>query len=224
MSTQKHTCSIHQPNFFPWLGYFDKIRRADVFIFLDDVAYPKSGSGMGSWTNRVKINIQGRAAWVGCPVRRTSGMQRILDVRIDDSSPWRTKLLKTLEANYKRSPNYDAAMAVIRPLIEYPMDNLADFNINAITAIGKALGLTATFERQSDLKVEEKATELLINLAKAVGADAYLCGSGAGGYQEDELFHQCGIELIYQNFRSEPYGQTDRFLPGLSVIDYLFYR
>jgi hypothetical protein len=70
-------CAIHQPNFFPWLGYFDKINRADVFVFLDQVAYPKSGSSMGSWCNRVKINIAGVASWISCPVVREHGPQSI---------------------------------------------------------------------------------------------------------------------------------------------------
>ena len=42
--------TAHQPAYLPWLGYFDKIIRSDVFIFLDSVQFEKN-----SFTNRNKI-------------------------------------------------------------------------------------------------------------------------------------------------------------------------
>ena len=33
--------TIHQPNFVPWTGYFDKMVRADVFVLLDTVPFTK---------------------------------------------------------------------------------------------------------------------------------------------------------------------------------------
>jgi hypothetical protein len=217
-------CAIHQPNFFPWLGYFDKIRRADIFVFMDDVTYPKSGSGSGTWINRVKLAIQGDAQWVTCPVRRVHGKQNICNVVIDDRQPWRNKLLKTLHANYRRAPGYESAMALLEPLIQNEIDILADFNIHAISTLARKLSVGARFLRQSELAVEGTATELLIALTKAVGADTYLSGGGASGYQEDALFAVHGIALQYQNFMPTLYGPEQRWLPGLSVIDYLMWN
>lgn len=216
--------AIHQPNFFPWLGYFDKIARAEAFIFLDEVAYPKSGSGAGSWSNRVRINIQGSPAWFGCPVRREPGTQLIRDMRIDDAQPWRKKLLKTLEMNYRRAPRYEQVMPILESLISFESDNLADFNIEVICALCDVLGLKTRFFRQGDLGGEGAATRLLIDLVKKAGSNAYLCGGGASGYQEDHLFAENGIKLIYQDFEPFVYGAPERFLPGLSVIDFLMHE
>jgi WbqC-like protein len=216
-------CAIHQPNFFPWLGYFDKIRRADVFVFLDGVAYGKSGSGMGCWTNRVPIDVGGRPAWFGCPVRRQPGMQAICDVEFDDSQRWRAKLARTLEINYGRAPGFPRTMGLLRPLLEYPTTRLAQFNEHAVREIAAVLGLGCRFVRQSELAVASKGTRRLIEIAKAVGADTYLCGGGAAGYQEDALFAPSGIELVHQNFVPRPYRDPGSFVPGLSVIDYLMW-
>ncbi|WP_051003174.1 WbqC family protein [Bradyrhizobium elkanii] len=216
--------AIHQPNFFPWLGYFDKIRRADVFVLLDAVDYPRSGSGgMGSWSNRVRIAIQGEARWTTCPVRRLPLGAPINAAEIDDGRPWRRKMIATLQASYGQAPHFGAAMALLQPLIEQHETNLAAFNIAAIKAIAEHLGLATRFQRQSDLPHAGKATELLISLVKAVGGDAYLAGGGAGGYQQDELFQEHGIRLVNQDFVPLPYGPGEAFIPGLSVIDYLMW-
>jgi WbqC-like protein family len=217
-------CAIHQPNFFPWLGYFDKIRRADVFVLLDAVDYPRAGSdGMGSVVNRVKIAVRGCEHALGVPLQRVPLGTPINAVQIDDRQPWRDKMLRTLAMNYARAANYGPAMALIEPLVRYRESGLSAFNIHAITIIARHLGILTPLIRQSDLKPIGAATELLINLTRATGCMGYLAGGGASGYQQDELFEAAGLKLVYQDFKPEPYGPPDRFIPGLSIIDYLMH-
>jgi hypothetical protein len=216
--------AIHQPNFFPWLGYFDKIRRADLFVLLDAVSYPRAGSGgMGSWCNRVRLAVQGEARWVTCPLRRVSLGAPILAAEMDDTQPWRAKLLRTLDVNYSKAPQFAACMAMLEPLIQQREGNLAAFNIRAIQAIAAHLGLSTRFVRQSTLPYSGRATELLISLVRAVDGSTYLSGDGASGYQRDELFSENGLGFVKQNFAAQPYGEPSRFIPGLSVIDYLMW-
>jgi hypothetical protein len=216
-------CAIHQPNFFPWLGYFDKIRRADVFVFLDDVAYPKSGSGTGSWVNRVRIAISNVPTWITCPIRREHGTQIIRNVHIDDSQPWRKKLLRTLDINYRKARNFAQVMPLLESLVMFETDNLCQFNLHAVTSICRLLGIESDFRLQSECRTTSAATQLLIDLTQIVGADTYLCGGGADGYQRDEMFPKNGLQIVYQNFVPEPYRDPPRFHPGLSVIDYILH-
>lgn len=216
--------AIHQPNFFPWLGYFDKIRRADAFVFLDEVDYPRSGSGgMGSWLNRVRVRVRDEPHWLTLPLRRMPLGSPVSAARIDDGQPWRRRILGTLEANYRRAPRYDATMALISPLLADPEPALALFNMRAIGMIAAHLGLSTRFLRQSELAVDGRGTELLVRLVAAAGGTAYLAGGGAAGYQEDGIFAQSGIELVAQNFQPAVYGHPYPFIPGLSVIDYLMH-
>lgn len=214
-------CAIHQPNFFPWLGYFDKIRRADMFVFLDNVAYPKSGSGSGSWVNRVRIPIHNTPAWITCPIRREHGTQTIRNVHIDDAQPWRRKLLRTLDINYRRAINYTHIMPMLEELVMFDTDKLCQFNLHAIMMICQHLGIESNFILQSELATQKASTALLVELTTKVGADTYLCGGGAGEYQEDEMFVQHGVKLRYQNYVPVVYGDAKRFIPGMSVIDFL---
>jgi hypothetical protein len=217
--------AIHQPNFFPWLGYFNKIARCAAFVFLDEVAYPKSGKSMGSFLNRVKILQGGIPRWISCPVVREHGVQRIRDIRILAGEPWKSNLMKNLTFNYKKAPHYQETFDCIGKLLEGEEDNLSRFNRASIGELCRRLRMETTFLLQSELDTELQATDLLIEIVRRAGGKSYLAGGGAGGYQQDEKFHQAGIGLIAQDFRHPVYDQhvQDVFHPGLSIIDALMF-
>jgi len=213
--------AIHQPNFFPWLGYFDKIRRSDCFIFLDDAQFPKTG---GTWTNRVKIAMQGEAKWLTAPIERNfSGVRLVKEMRFS-ARPWRQDVLRSLEAAYRKARYYQEAMAILTPLVTYGEDAVAEYNIHTITQLCSHFGLATPLLRSSGLGIDAHGTERLIALTQKAGGGNYLCGGGADGYQDDAAFAEAGLTLTYQHFTPTPYPQGDNaFIPGLSVIDMLMH-
>ena len=214
--------AIHQPNFFPWLGYFDKMARSDVFVFLDHVQFPKTG---GVWSNRVKMLIAKEPRWVTAPIKRDfHGVASINKIEWDDGQPWRVKYLKTIAANYSRSPFYRETMEMLVPLVESPITNLSRFNIEAIKVLAKHVGVRHQHTvASSELQLQGTASDLLIEITQKVNGSAYMCGGGAAGYQQDEAFERAGIRLVYQGFEHPKYLQngSTEFVAGLSIIDAL---
>ena len=216
--------AIHQPNFLPWLGYFDKLARADVFVLLDHVQFQKKG---GNYANRVQLLTGGgRPGWITAPVDRTyHGTRPINEIAIDESQPWRQKLLKTIVANYARAAHFAEMFSVVEELIGHPSRGLAELNENAIRRLVGKIGLsTRHIVLSSSLDPAGSATDLLIELVQAVDGDAYLSGGGAEGYMEADKFEAAGIELQMQDFQHPVYPQgRGEFVPGLSVIDPMFH-
>jgi RimJ/RimL family protein N-acetyltransferase len=191
-----HVVAIHQPNFFPWLGFFDKLRRSDTFVLLDTVEFSK-----GSRTNRVEVLVGGKPHWITAPVQRAGLGGPIRDVLIDETRDWRSKVVKTLHQNYARAD----ALPLAEELVGHGDERLASYNEYAIRRLAEELGITTPIVRASDLPVDGHATELLIALVRTAGGGAYLAGGGAGGYQEDERFAAEGIDVLPQDFVA-PHG------------------
>ena len=215
--------AIHQPNFLPWLGYFDKLARCDVFVLLDTVQFPKKS---GTWMNRVKLLVSGEPAWITVPVVRAyHGLRRIDEMEIDESRPWRRKLLQTIEQSYRRAPHFEETMPLVTDIVEHDTTVLADYNEAGVRRLAAAVGLDAgKFTRASTLNVSGTATELLIAITHKLGGDSYLAGGGAAGYQEDEKFAAAGVRLRYQAFEHPTYSQlADGTHPGLSIVDALMH-
>lgn len=215
--------SIHQPNFFPWLGFFHKIVNSDVFVIFDHVQFPQKGS---TWGNRVRFLIGGEDKWFTVPILRSGkNVQNYNEIMFEGRQNWRKKMVHMLQANYSKSPFAEEVFEAILPIIYFESENLAEYNLNAILGILKLLdNPQKKIVKSSSIEVNGKGTDLLVNIVKNLNGDIYLAGGGASGYQVDKLFEQNGIDLLYQNFQHPKYAQhkTKSFVPGLSILDTLF--
>lgn len=217
---QNKICAIHQPNFFPWLGYFNKIDRADCFVLLDEVLK----SGHSGWGNRVSIIVNQNASWITAPIIHKKEPQMICGVCVDYTSKWQKKIEKTLMYNYKKALYYEEIMEYLLAFLNVKYEKLAEMNEAFIRKTCDKLSIDTKILKQSELGSTESSTGLLIELTKAAGCGIYMCGGGAGGYQEDAMFMENGINLQYQNFAHPVYPQfTKSFIKGQSVIDALFH-
>lgn len=214
--------AIHQPNFLPWLGYFDKIARSDIFVILDSVQFSKTG---GTWSNRVQMLVAGRPAWLTVPVVRSyHGVRTYREMEISADASWRARILRTISLNYAAAPHFAAIFPVLEGIMAAPTRNLVEFNESALRALCAGLELDADkFVHSSALAVSGAATDLLVAIVRAVGGAAYLAGGQAAAYQVDAQFAAAGIELLYQKFHHPSYPQINSpsFVAGLSIVDAL---
>lgn len=213
---------ILQPSYIPWRGYFDQIRRADVFIFYDDVQYDKHG-----WRNRNLIKTAQGTQWLTIPVHSrgvTEGIA-IKDVRIDWSKPWAKNHLKALTFAYKKAPYFQNYLPLLESFYSRRDECLADFTIETTILLSRALGITSTrFLRSSELTgIDGIKTDRLIQILQRVGANHYISGPSARHYIEQEKFHQAGITLEYMEYNYPEYPQLyPPFDPNVTILDLLF--
>jgi WbqC-like protein len=215
--------AIHQPNFFPWLGYFNKIALADVFVILDDVQFQKTG---GTWSNRVKMMVRGKPDWVTMPVNRSHHGVRLIREMTSVPTRWRNDVLRTVESSYASSAHFFEVFPILSELIRTPADRLVDYNVTAVLALTERLRFDSKkFVLASSLGGYGTATDRLVSLVKAVDGTLYLAGGGSSGYQDDTVFAAAGLGVVEQGFRHPVYAQRGaaEFTPGLSIIDALMH-
>ncbi len=220
MDVKNIIVSVHQPNFLPWIGYFYKIAKSDIFVYLDNVQFIKR-----SYINRVKIKTINGAQWITVPVK-TKGryLQEIDKVEIDNNLDWRKKFLGMLKTNYSKSPFFEFYFSNLKERISKDFCCLIDLNIELIDWIFVELAINKKVLRASEIIDDNyKSTDRIISICKALAANAYLSGFGGQNYQEKFIFDKNNIDLKVYNFKHPVYKQLwGEFVPGLSILDYMF--
>lgn len=209
--------SIHQPAYIPWLGYFDKMAKSDVHVFLDDAEYSKN-----NLFNRNKIKTPGGWMWLTIPVYYKSN-KLICETEIDNHLNWSKKHWNALRTNYGRTKYFKEYSQILETFYLMEWEYLSDITISMNKTIASMLGIDVKFVKSSEIEVSGRGNEMLINLCKALGGDTYLSGQGAKAYMDDSLFLANGVKVVYQEFNHPIYEQLwGEFIPNLSIVDFLF--
>lgn len=208
---------IHQLHYLPWLRYFEKAARCDVFIVLDNIQFTKNG-----WQNRNKIKSGAGTVILTVPVHTRLGetMDRVC---IDNGPPWRRKHWRTIEQSYSKGPFFGDHAAFLEDTYAREWVMLNDLNRHMLVYLLQALGIQTRLVYASELNVPGTATERLINLVKEVGGDRYYSGAyAAEEYLDTELLADAGIALDLQTWHPPIYPQLHgAFVRDLSIVDLL---
>lgn len=218
--------AAHQPHFLPWLGYFDRIRKADRFVLLDHVQFERQ-----NYQNRSRILMGGRTEWLTVPVVQRSRDERIIDKLVhneaDGRLPWGRKATMTLEHAYGRAPFFRRYFPALRDLLESSWTYLVDLDLALTDWCLEQLEIRTPLLRSSRLPVVGRKSELVLNLCKTVGGRAYMGGlGGSRTYLDERAFAESGIRVVWQEFSHPVYPQHgvngNGPVNGLSVVDLLF--
>lgn len=217
--------TAHQPNYLPYLGFFDKVARADRFLVVDNVQFVKRGPFGWMHRNRIRTNSPRGWDWLSVPVL-TKGRytQRIRDAEIDPSVPWARKHWKAIEWNYRRAPHFREYAEPFRALYARPWKWFCEMTCAFLELLLDLFGLGRRLERTTDLGIEGQSTELVLAMCRTTGAETYLSGVHGRDYLDREAFTRAGVRLVFQEFRCPVYPQCwpGEFVPNLSAVDLLF--
>jgi len=214
-----------QPTYLPWLGYFDLMDQADVFVFLDNVQFARR-----SWQQRNRIRGPKGLQWLSVPVKKRGRYHRdIRSTKIVKDGRFPTKHLRALEYSYKGAPHFKDYFPGIRDILMFYSESLADTNtrlvFNLVDALGIEFGEGEKWKLASELEPEGKRSDLLADICRKVGADTYLSPTGAMIYliHEREPFEKAGVSVRIHQYVHPTYRQQwEPFLPHASTVDLLF--
>jgi len=210
---------IHQPNFFPWLGYFHKIKNVDKFVILDNVDIVLGASY--AITNRTKIQTSQGELWLTVPLQKGQS-KKIIDIQIDYNQNWKAKHLKTLELTYKKAPNFKSTFTWISGIYANHFGKISDMNSFIIKEVSKLFNIKTEFIFASELgSTSLDKNNRIIEICNLLGGNTYLSGNGAKKYNDESKFQANKIDLLYTSYTGVEYTQfnSPHFVKGLSIID-----
>jgi hypothetical protein len=217
--------AIHQPHYVPWLGYLDRMAKADLFIVLDHVQFERR-----NYQNRTAIRCEDQNKWLTVPVVQLSQKERIVDKQVDNSEggsrAWGPTHFKTLKFAYRKAPFFGHYAPRLQEILEARWERLVDLDLAMLDFLRDAFEIRTPLKRSSEMSAGGARSELLLNLCKEIGPGTTFLGGmgGSRNYLDHAAFAAAGIGTAWQEFKHPAYEQCGSapFIPGLMSLDMLF--
>lgn len=212
--------SANQPYFCPFPGFFYKAHLSDVFVILDAVQFPLRTT----WITRNRFKNDQGTLWLTIPVSRKGlGLQRIDQVKICHEGRWARKHLASLKSAYAKAPYFNDHLGFVEELFSSRFEKVIHLNLEVIRYLMKLLHINSKVVLLSELGIQAKGCQLLIDICRKTGASRFLAQSPAKKFLDPEIFEKSQIQLEYFKTPTFVYPQLwGDFIPNLSVFDFIF--
>lgn len=204
---------ISQPMYFPWPGFFEQMKMADIYIWLDDAQFSK-----GSFTNRIQVNINRQQKWMSIPLEGKGTWKTIRELKAVGDG-WRSAHRDMLRQSLSPLLAKEVALEIFDRAIRE--SSLIDCLIqSAILPAAFMETVPPEVLRSSDLAVEGASWQRVLDLVKTVGGTSYITGHGASAYLNHEAFERENITVEYMEYSKTPWGDDGAFIsPFVTVLE-----
>ena len=115
----------NQPYFIPYLGFWQLVNAADLFLIGDDYNFIKRG-----WIQRNRILVNGQPHFLGLEVKHITSFRKINETEFVNFDVGQK--LNTVYRAYRRAPQFDAGYDLMKKILGNPERNVADFLFQSI--------------------------------------------------------------------------------------------
>ena len=213
--------SIHQPNYLPWLGFFNKVAQSDIHVVFDDVQYP-----MGKdFHNRNQIKTNNGKTWLTIPVIGKSERRKFSEIQIKNNG-WNEKHLNSIKNFYGKTKYFNEYYPSLEKFYTNTYDKLIDLNMDINKWFFKLLDINTKIIYSSELCDNDlRGLDKIMYILNKINTTRYITsnGPGASRYIDEKVFKDNNIELIWNEYTHPTYNQQfGEFIPYMSILDLLF--
>ena len=213
--------AIMQPYFLPYIGYFQLIAAADVFIIYDNIKYTKKG-----WINRNRMLVNSTDAIFSLPLKKDSDTLDVVSRELSKDFD-RKKLLNQFRGAYASAPYFSDVFPLLERIVQCNESNLFRYIYNSVVEMCLLLDIKTEIRISSNISIDHnlKGQEKVLALCRATGASCYINAIGGTEIYSYQAFSAEGLDLKFIRSQSLDYPQFGNpFVPWLSIIDVLMFN